>query len=68
MLLAFYSFIAFIAFRPDLLVDSLKVLADWHGTGRIQPKISHVLPFERANEGLEVLRNRQSTGKVVITL
>ena len=58
----------YLAFRPDLLVGSLKVLADWHGTGRIQPKISNVLPFERANEGLEVLRSRQSTGKVVITL
>ncbi|NND19234.1 MAG: zinc-binding dehydrogenase, partial [Silicimonas sp.] len=38
-----------------------------HASGRIRPHISHVLPFDLALDGLELLRSRKSTGKVVIT-
>lgn len=55
------------AFRPDALNESLNELASWHRLGRIAPHISHVLPFDRALEGLDLLRSRTSTGKVVIT-
>ena len=57
----------YLAFRPDLLTDSLATLMEWHAEGRIGPHVSHVLPLERTNEGLELLRSRKATGKVVIT-
>ena len=58
----------FLAFRPDVLTGSLAQLMEWHDQGRIQPHVSHVLPLDRAAEGMELLRSRKSTGKVVITI
>lgn len=37
-----------------------------YAAGRLKPHVSHVLPIERAEEGLALLRNRKATGKVVI--
>lgn len=56
------------AFRPDLLRESLATLTRWHGEGLIRPHISHILPFERAPEGLDLLRERRATGKVVVRI
>lgn len=58
----------YLAFRPEVLTGSLALLMAWHGEGRIKPHVSHVLPVERAAEGMDLLRSRKSTGKVVITL
>ncbi|MCB2110454.1 MAG: NADPH:quinone oxidoreductase family protein [Defluviimonas sp.] len=58
----------YLKFRPEVLTDSLKVLLGWYEAGGLRPHISHVLPFGRAAEALELLRRRQSTGKVVVTL
>ena len=58
----------YLTFRPDALISSLQTLLDWHSEGRIKPHISHVFPLEEVAEGLEVLRKRKSTGKVVITI
>ena len=58
----------FLRFRPDILTRSLATLMDWHAEGRLKPHISHVLPLDRVDEGLELLRTRKSTGKIVITL
>ncbi len=57
------------AVRPrGLLTDSLATPVRLVCRGRaLKPHISHVLPLDRADEGLELLRSRQSTGKVVIT-
>lgn len=57
----------YLRFRPGVLSDSLATLFGWHAEGRLKPHVSHVLPLERAAEGLELLRSRKSTGKVVIT-
>lgn len=57
----------FMDFAPGVLTDSLGVLLGWLAEGRITPHISHRLPLERAAEGLALLRDRKSTGKVVIT-
>ncbi|EBA16566.1 oxidoreductase, zinc-binding dehydrogenase family protein [Roseobacter sp. SK209-2-6] len=54
--------------RPEVIRNSFETLFRWHGEGRIKPHVSHVLPFEKTFEGLEMLRNRTSTGKVVITM
>lgn len=57
----------YLAFRPDVLTGSLAELMRWYSEGRIKPHVSNVLPLEQAGEGMELLRSRASTGKVVIT-
>lgn len=57
----------YLKFRPEVITDSLATLFEWAAQGRITPHISHVLPLERAEEGLALLRERKSTGKIVIT-
>ncbi|WP_306153294.1 NADPH:quinone oxidoreductase family protein [Roseovarius sp. MMSF_3281] len=58
----------YLKFRPDVITESMETLLHWYGQGRIKPHVSHVLPLDRAEEGLELLRSRRSTGKVVITM
>ena len=58
----------YLTFRPEVITESLAQLVAWHGEGRIKPHISHLLPLARAAEGLDLLRSRRSTGKVVITI
>ncbi|WP_296762575.1 NADPH:quinone oxidoreductase family protein [Sediminimonas sp.] len=57
----------YLKFRPEVLTDSLRTLLDWYQQGLIKPHVSHVLPLERTEEGLTLLRERRATGKVVIT-
>ncbi|MCE8534893.1 NADPH:quinone oxidoreductase family protein [Ruegeria pomeroyi] len=57
----------YLKFRPEVIRDSFHTLLDWYQQGRLHPHVSHVLPLERAAEGLELLRSRTATGKVVIT-
>lgn len=56
----------YLAFRPDVLRDSLAQLLDWYGEGLLKPHVSHVLPLSRAGQALALLRDRKSTGKVVV--
>lgn len=58
----------YLKFRPDVITESIKTLLRWYGEGRLTPHVSHILPLERADEGLDLLRTRRSTGKVVITM
>lgn len=58
----------YLKFRPEVLTGSLQTLLEWYGAGTLHPHVSHELPIERAAEALELLRSRQSTGKVVVTL
>jgi NADPH2:quinone reductase len=44
----------------------LAQLVTWHSEGALRPHISHLLPFEQAEDGIDLLRARKSTGKVVI--
>jgi NADPH2:quinone reductase len=55
-------------FRPEALSESLATLLHWYEMGRLHPHVSHILPLERAGEGFELLRSRQATGKVVISM
>ena len=57
----------YMRFAPNLVTDSLAELLGWYAEGKLHPHVSHILPLDRAAEGLELLRNRMSTGKVVIT-
>lgn len=58
----------YLAFKPEVITNSLKTLFDWHGEGRITPHISHSLPLEQSAEAMELLRSRKSTGKVIVTM
>jgi NADPH2:quinone reductase len=53
-------------FAPEVMADSLAELMRWFAAGRLKPHVSHVLPPERLDEALELIRSRRSTGKVVI--
>ncbi|MEM8578054.1 MAG: NADPH:quinone oxidoreductase family protein [Pseudomonadota bacterium] len=52
--------------RPALLGQSFATLLGWYAEGKLTPHVSHRLPLEEVNAGLELLRNRAATGKVVI--
>ncbi|MDA7967097.1 NADPH:quinone oxidoreductase family protein [Ruegeria sp.] len=58
---------AYLKFRPDIIQDSFATLFRWHAEGRIKPHISHTLPLRDAAQGMQLLKERKSTGKIVIT-
>ncbi len=58
----------YLKFNPKAVTDSLATLLTWHEEGRLKPHVSHVLPLDEVAQGLELLRSRKSTGKVVITI
>lgn len=58
----------YLNFRPDVVRRSFETIFGWYLDGRIHPHISHILPLDRVAEGLDLLRTRKSTGKVVITM
>jgi NADPH2:quinone reductase len=58
---------AYLTFRPDIVRDSFATLFEWHTQGRLKPHFSHVLPLSDVGQGMDLLKERKSTGKVVIT-
>lgn len=58
----------YMSLDPEALVSSMSELMAWHADGRLSPHISHRLPLDRAEDALELLRSRKSTGKVVVTI
>ncbi|MEX0327867.1 MAG: NADPH:quinone oxidoreductase family protein [Ruegeria sp.] len=58
---------SYLTFRPAVVKDSFSTLFRWYGEGKIKPHISHVLPLGDVAKGLQFLKDRKSTGKVVIT-
>ena len=56
------------AFAPRTLTKSLAELLALYAQGALKPHVSHALPLDRVAEGMDLLRSRQSTGKVVITM
>jgi NADPH2:quinone reductase len=56
----------YMKFKPEVIAHSLRELFAWYEAGKLHPHVSHVLPFEQAAGGIELLRTRKSTGKVVI--
>ena len=55
------------AFHPQAIEDSLAELSDWYDQGLLRAHVGKVLPFATAPEGLELLKARKVSGKVVIT-
>ena len=54
--------------NPKILNDSLATLLEWYAEGKIKPHVSNVLSLDDAQEGLELLRAREATGKIVVKL
>jgi NADPH2:quinone reductase len=53
-------------FRPDLVRDEVReLIAVWRG-GAIRPVVGAEYPLEQANEALDLIASRRSTGKVVL--
>jgi NADPH2:quinone reductase len=52
--------------RPQVLRESVARLFGWWAEGRLKPHVSRELPLEEAEAGLDALRDRSATGKVVI--
>ncbi|THD75842.1 NADPH:quinone oxidoreductase family protein [Thalassobius vesicularis] len=57
----------YMAFHPQVITDSLRTLIGWYEQGKLKPHVSNVVTLDNAAEGLELLRTRKSTGKVVVT-
>lgn len=55
-------------FNPAAVSDSLADVLRHCADGRLSPRIGTVLPFDRAIEGLDLLRTRKAIGKVVIRI
>lgn len=58
----------YLKFKPEVLTDSMRKLMEWYKDGKLHPHVSHSLPLEQADDALELLRSRKSTGKVVVTM
>ena len=58
----------YLNFRPEVITESLTELFSLYAAGKLRPHVSHTLPLEHAEEALELLRSRRSTGKVVVTM
>ncbi|MEZ5912711.1 MAG: NADPH:quinone oxidoreductase family protein [Paracoccaceae bacterium] len=56
----------YLTFRPEVLTQSLSTLLGWYSEGGLRPHISHRFSLENAGEALATLRERKSTGKVVV--
>lgn len=54
--------------NPQAMRDSMSTLFTMFAEGRLNPVASHSLPLERLAEGYELLRQRKSIGKIVITM
>lgn len=52
--------------NPAAARASLDALFAWARSGRLRPHVGHVLPLAEAEAGLDLLRNRAATGKVVV--
>ncbi len=57
----------YLRFRPDIVRNSFQTLFQWHAEGKITPHINHTLPLNEVEHGLRLLKERKSTGKIVIT-
>jgi NADPH2:quinone reductase len=59
---------AYREFKPEILQDSTSQLFDWYAQGKITPHIGATFPLEKTVDAIRALRNRTSSGKVVVTM
>jgi NADPH2:quinone reductase len=54
--------------KPAVVMQSMQTLMAWYSEGKIKPHVSHTLPMEQAGDALQMMIDRKSTGKVVLTM
>ncbi len=54
--------------KPGPIIDSLRTLLAWREEGRFTVEVSDVVPLERANDALTLLKSRNAMGKVVLSV
>lgn len=59
---------AYREFKPEIIQKSNEQLFDWYEEGKIRPHISGTFPLENTVDAIRALRNRTSSGKVVVTM
>lgn len=57
----------YLKFNPGALRESIGALLEMYQAGDLRPHVSHVLPLDQAQDALDLLAARKSTGKVVVT-
>jgi len=58
---------AYLNFAPEVLAASFAQLFDWYVAGKLNVHISHRFRLAEADAALETLRQRKSTGKIIVT-
>lgn len=53
-------------YAPEVVAASMAQLLRWRAEGGLRPHVGEVLPFDALPKGLELLRSRRATGKIVI--
>lgn len=53
--------------KPELVGQSMKQLLRWFEEGKLKPHVSDRFDLSQAAQALEMLKQRKSTGKVVLT-
>ena len=59
---------AYAKFKPQILTESTKQMFDWYQAGKISPHISATYPLAQTGDAIRALRNRTSSGKVVVIM
>ncbi|HLY91646.1 MAG TPA: NADPH:quinone oxidoreductase family protein [Candidatus Angelobacter sp.] len=54
--------------KPELLRESYAKLLDWFEQGKLKPHVSAQLDLKEVAQAMTLLRDRKSTGKVVLTM
>ena len=58
----------YLKFAPEVLLNSMDQLLKWQAEGKLAPSINHVFDFEDTADALAMLRERRSTGKIVVKM
>jgi len=57
-----------LSYAPQKVLDSLTEIFAMVDRGEVSPKVRHIFPFDQALDALDLLEQRKSTGKVVISM
>jgi NADPH2:quinone reductase len=52
--------------RPDVIAAGYEEMSSWYVAGALRPRVSRLLPFNRAAEALRLLADRKAIGKIVL--
>lgn len=54
--------------RPDQMDRSIAAITEWWKGGKLHPHISHVLALEQVTDAMNLLRRRESKGRVLLEI